>query len=88
MGQAKLASLVLIGMASKGSFSYTNTTITGFNIGNGLQIRVEAINKHVASMSVTDINGNLQPIPPKHHPGGRCQQGRAAVDQCVSPHLD
>lgn len=61
---AHSTSLVLIGMASKGSFSYTDTTITGFNIGNGLQIRVEAINKHVASMTVTDINGNLQPIPP------------------------
>ena len=58
------APFVFSGMAAKGSFSYNNTTINCFNIGNGLQIRVEAINDDVASMVVTDIQGNQQPIPP------------------------
>ena len=56
--------LVSTSMSAKGSFSYKNTTINGFNIGNGLQIRVEAVNNNVASMIVTDVNGNPQPIPP------------------------
>ena len=53
----------LADMSAKGSFSYKNTTINGFNIGNGLQIRVEAVNNNVASMTVTDMHGNQQPIP-------------------------
>ena len=51
-------------MSAKGSFSYNNTTINGFNIGNGLQIRIEAVNLNVASIIVTDAIGNPQPIPP------------------------
>ena len=53
---------MFLGMAA-GSFSYKNTTINGLNIGNGMQIRVEAINNNVVSMIVTDVNGNPQPIP-------------------------
>ncbi len=50
-------------MSAKGAFSYNTTMMNGFNIGNGLQIRVKAVNNNVASIIVTDVNGNQQPIP-------------------------
>jgi len=50
-----------------GSFSYKNERINGFNVtinGQAMQIRVERVNNNIASISVTDVNGNPQPVPP------------------------
>ena len=55
------------GMSAKGSFSYKNDTINGFDVNiNGIpmHVRVEAINNNVARIYVTDVHGNQQPIPP------------------------
>lgn len=54
-------------MSAKGSLSYTDTTIDGFNVdvnGTPMHIRVEPVNNNVARVYVTDVNGNeIHPMP-------------------------
>lgn len=55
-----------VNMSAKGSFSYKNTTINGFNVnvnGTPMQIRVEAVNNNVARIYMTNADGNEQPLP-------------------------
>eukprot|EP00128_Syssomonas_multiformis_P012708 Colp12_sorted_trinity150504_noHs@7586 len=51
-------------MSVKGSVSYEDASINCFNVEANLQVRVQALNIHVARLYLTDDNGN--PKSPVH----------------------